>query len=168
MEPVMLEEAQGYMLYPDGRVFSFKNNQFMAQIKNTNGYLICELSDGHGKKKKYYIHRLLAKYYIPNDDPSKDCINHKDENKLNNSLDNLEWCTKAYNSSYGTLQKRSGRAQWEKVDMLDNEGNVLRTFNSKKEAAQYVKRAPGTLTPALKDPKKTCGGYHWRNHIDND
>lgn len=58
-----------------------------------------------GKYKNYFIHRLVAKHFIPN--PQKyPFVNHKDENKTNNHVDNLEWCTARYNLNYGTHNKK--------------------------------------------------------------
>ena len=67
------------------------------------GYEHISLRKG-SKSKTYSIHRLVATHFIPNPNnyPS---INHKDENKLNNKSDNLEWCTHKYNSNYGTRNK---------------------------------------------------------------
>lgn len=56
-------------------------------------------------KKSYKIHRLVAKSFLENIN-NHPCVNHKDENKLNNNVDNLEWCSVAYNNSYGTRLKR--------------------------------------------------------------
>ena len=63
--------------------------------------------DGIGKS--YYIHRLLAEHFIPNPNNLPE-VNHKDENKFNNDLNNLEWCTHQYNSSYGTISEKHSKA----------------------------------------------------------
>ena len=64
-----------------------------------NGYYICKLSY-QNKKPSKNVHKLVAEAFIsnPNNYP---CINHKDENKLNNNVNNLEWCTCKYNNNYG-------------------------------------------------------------------
>lgn len=160
-----IQEAPGYFIQEDGQVWSVKSSKYMAQHLNSNGYYIVELSIDKGRRKKFYIHRLLALYFIPNDDPlHKTDVNHKDENKTNNDLSNLEWMGRIENLNYGTAHKRSGAHQMIKVDMLDNQKNILHTFNSAKEAADFVDRVPSTLTPALKNPNRTCGGYYWQYH----
>lgn len=63
-----------------------------------NGYIRVSLSK-NGKTKDYYVHRLVAKAYIPNID-NKPCINHKDCNRNNNNANNLEWVTHKENNSY--------------------------------------------------------------------
>ncbi len=65
------------------------------------GFDLCK----NGKKKSHTLHKLLAEVFIPNPNNYK-YINHKDENKLNNSLDNLEWCTAKYNCNYGVRNEK--------------------------------------------------------------
>ena len=62
----------------------------------------------HEKGKQHRIHRLVATHFIPNPLHLPE-INHKDENKLNNRVDNLEWCDHKYNCNYGTRNKRISR-----------------------------------------------------------
>ena len=77
---------------------------------NANGYLFIILYKD-GKQKYFRIHRLVAHMFIKNDDSiNKTEINHIDENKTNNCVDNLEWCTKEYNNNYGTHNEKVGKA----------------------------------------------------------
>lgn len=62
-----------------------------------------------GKSITYKVHRLVAIAFIPNPD-NLPHINHKDENKLNNNPNNLEWCDNSYNNNYGTRNKRIAKA----------------------------------------------------------
>lgn len=69
------------------------------------GYYRVSLGNCHGRHM-CSIHRLVAEAFIPNPN-NYPCVNHKDENKLNNAVDNLEWCTHAYNSRFGTAIERT-------------------------------------------------------------
>ncbi len=82
----------------------FKKGNILKLQKSKQGYYICKLSY-QNKKPTRNVHRLVAEAFIPNTD-NLPCINHKDENKLNNNIDNLEWCTYEYNNKYGTKIER--------------------------------------------------------------
>ena len=70
--------------------------------KNKYGYLVVGLHK-NGKEKKFLVHRLVAENFI--DNPQKyEEVNHIDENKTNNSVANLEWCSRKYNVNYGNCQ----------------------------------------------------------------
>lgn len=90
-----------------------QKGRMMKFFKNRE-YLKVELrKDGMGKK--LYIHRLVADAFIPNNDPSKNIINHRDENPANNCVENLEWCDTSYNLTYGGAQKRRLEARYGKT-----------------------------------------------------
>lgn len=76
--------------------------------RNIYGYAIIKLMKG-GKGVTYRVHKLVAMAFVPNPD-NLPCINHKDENKLNNNPNNLEWCDNRYNNNYGTRNKRISKA----------------------------------------------------------
>lgn len=76
-------------------------------------YLAVYIYDRKTKKQKWhYIHRLVAAAFIPNPDNLPE-VNHKNENKLDNRVENLEWCTKYYNNVYGSAHKRTAEHGYE-------------------------------------------------------
>ena len=91
-----------YKISNKGRVYNIKLKRFMGH--ESNKYMCVELGKD-GKYKNYKVHRLVAQAFIPNPD-NLPFINHKDENKLNNCVENLEWCTREYNVNYGTAIQR--------------------------------------------------------------
>lgn len=83
-----------------GKVVRIKGSQeHPMKIWNNGRYMEIRLSKG-GKSTHFTLHRLLAVHFIPNPD-NLPFVNHIDENKLNNSINNLEWCTQVYNTNYG-------------------------------------------------------------------
>lgn len=82
----------------------FKKGRILKNRDNCNGYLLCGLSK-NGIVKNKYIHRLVAEAFIPNSDNLPE-VNHIDEDKINNRVDNLEFCNHKYNCNYGTKIKR--------------------------------------------------------------
>ena len=93
-----------------------------------DGYLRVTLHK-NGKHKTRFIHRLVAGAFVPNPNGYSE-INHRDENKVNNYANNLEWCTREYNNNHGTRSERSGQAQSKKVKAINIETNEVITFNS--------------------------------------
>ena len=83
------------------------SEKISTQFKNQSGYMIVILSK-NGEGKQLQVHRLVAQAFIPNPDKLP-FVNHKDENPLNNNVENLEWCTAKYNSNYGTLKERQSK-----------------------------------------------------------
>ena len=92
-----------------GRVKSLKyGKERILRPKKCKGYLKVGLCR-NGKHKILYIHRLVATAFIPNPEGLEQ-VNHKDENKSNNCVENIEWCSAWYNMHYGTLYERSAAA----------------------------------------------------------
>lgn len=94
-----------------GRVKSLKSNIIMKQNLNKKYNRYSIMLWKNGKSKRFWVARLVAKAFVFN--PNSDIftqVNHKDENKTNNNSDNLEWCTVAYNNTYGTRLQRQANA----------------------------------------------------------
>lgn len=88
--------------------YRLQKGKMLSPIKNKYGYLQVFLCC-NGKYKIISVHRLVAQAFIPNPD-NLPIINHKDEDKTNNRVENLEWCNAKYNSNYkGVLKRRSQR-----------------------------------------------------------
>lgn len=81
-------------------------------IIDKDGYFRVKINKNN-KTKYYYVHRLVAIAFIPNPN-NLPCVNHKDENKSNNNVDNLEWCTIAYNNNYGNRNKKASETMRKK------------------------------------------------------
>ena len=94
-----------YMISDDGQVYSVWAKRFMKLETNWQGYKRVSLFK-NDKKKHFSIHRLVAEAFIPNPNNLPE-VNHKDEDKGNNKVENLEWCDKQYNSLYGTWIQRT-------------------------------------------------------------
>lgn len=97
-----------------------------------DGYLTVFLCK-NGITKSYALHRLVAIAFIDNKGELSD-VNHKDENKLNNCVENLEWCSKAYNNRYGTRTQRVSK----KIQQFTKDGTLVNTYNSVKEASRVL------------------------------
>lgn len=129
--------------------------KILKPIKHKGGYLYININ-----KKHYFIHRLVAQAFIPNPQNLPQ-INHKDENKTNNQVFNLEWCDSLYNMNYGTAKKR-------KIQTYSNHYcNVLNIDTGKiylnpKEASKDTGIHNDAISRVCRGEAKTAGGYHWR------
>jgi len=127
-------DLRNYFITKKGTVKN-ANDMLMSTNINGRGYDTVTLRDkstGTPKDRHYCIHRLVAYTYLENDDPeNKTVVNHKDGNKLNNDVSNLEWVTQAENVIH---------AQGIKIEMIDIETDkVIKKFNSIKEADEFLK-----------------------------
>ena len=109
-----------YGITEDGRVWSYRKNRFLKPQKTKTGYLYVQLSKNN-KTKNYKIHRLVATAYLENP-LNLPCVNHIDENKTNNCVENLEFCTVAYNNIYGTRIERVAKSLSKKVICIETNG----------------------------------------------
>lgn len=99
-----------YVIYSDGRIYSKYKQSFLSQQLRGKGYLSVSLCYDHGKKRKTIsVHRLVAETFIPNPN-NLPCVNHINENKTNNDISNLEWCTYSYNNTYGKGAKQRNKS----------------------------------------------------------
>ena len=104
----------------------------LRQIDNRYGYLYVMLyKNGIGKHKK--IHRLVSEAFLPNPNNYSD-VNHLDEIKANNNVENLEWCTRAHNINHGTRTERARQSKSKKVRAVNVETGEVTTFSSPTEA----------------------------------
>ena len=101
---VKIEAFEKYEVSNLGRVRNMKSGRILKPQLHRDGYLVHLLCENN-KKKNLFLHRIIATAFIDNPE-GKPCVNHIDENKLNNDLRNLEWCTAKENAIHGTRTKR--------------------------------------------------------------
>lgn len=129
----------------------------------------------NGKTKHKRVHRLVAEAFLPNPDNLPE-VNHKDENKKNPHLDNLEWCTRKYNANYGTMPERMRElmrrrrnagyknkigVKHKEVHQYDLEGKYIATYNSQKEAGLITGINSNNICDVCKGRALSAGGFIW-------
>ena len=137
-----------------------RKGRTMLPRKIKDGYLSVGLRNGSRQKGKL-VHRLVAEAFIrnPNNLPE---VNHKDENKENNSVENLEWCDAAYNIRYGTgIERRAAQIRKEIVQ-YSLDGDELTIFNSITEAARAIGGGTSRISACCKGERKSAYGYRWK------
>jgi len=148
--------------------FYFKEECYLKGFIKPEGYCCVDLSIS-GKKKKYYRHRLVAEAFIPNPNNYPE-VNHKDEDKSNNRVDNLEWITTKENLNYGTHNKRARLSninnplKSKKINQFDLDGNFINTYPSANEIERQTGFHATSIIRCCKGHYnvKTCKGFIWK------
>lgn len=154
-----------------GRVKSLGNgkthnsSERILKGNNIKGYLVVKLSK-EGKQKQYLIHRLVAQVFIPNPNNLLQ-VNHIDEDKTNNTVSNLEWCSAKYNMNYGTRTQRvvekntNHQNKSKKVTCIET-GKI---YVSTMQVERDLGFAHANISYACTGRYKTAYGFHWK-YID--
>ena len=116
----------------------------------------------YNKKMKYLrVNRLVAQAFIPNPNNLPQ-VNHKNEIKTDNRVENLEWCTAKYNSNYGTKNKRVSNKAKKPVNQYDLEGKFIKTWNSPLDASIYYGVSKTTIYSCCNGKTNSAVGYKWK------
>lgn len=145
-----------YSITENGEVWSYRSKKFLKQEQQNNGYKRVLLYV-NGVGKHYLIHRLVAETYIPNPE-NKPCVNHIDENRENNYVSNLEWCSYKENNNYGTRTAKAAEAKSKAVKQLTLNGELIKIWKSAAEASKALNTQ---VYRAANGSRKTAGGYKW-------
>lgn len=151
-----------YFIGPDGHIESVErkgNSKKSRMIKggiDQHGYRIVCLCK-NGKQKVHRVHRLVAIAFIPNPNGFKE-VNHKDENRQNNSVENLEWCDRLYNIRYGTRTEKTRK----RVLQFDKNGTFLNSFAGVKIAGDFIgAKTCGGISNCCNGKCKSAYGFRW-------
>lgn len=141
---------------------NFKGGILKGSIAR-NGYVRVTLTKD-GVNRFFHVHRLVAEAFIENPDKLP-FINHIDENRTNNRINNLEWCTCQYNNTYGDARKRFAASYSANhtypVKMYSLYGELIKTFPSAREASKAMGVTKNSIVRAISKTRKTAAGYVW-------
>lgn len=151
-----IQGYEGYQVSNHGNVKSLGNGKsrkekILKPFNNTKGYLQVTLCR-EGKQKQHLVHRLVAQAFIPNPQNLPQ-VNHRDENKTNNNVENLEWCDCVYNINYGTRTEKTSK----QVICLET-GKVYPSTN---EVERQLGFANQYISAVCTGKYKQAYGYHW-------
>ena len=149
--------------------------RMLKQIFNGMYYVV--VLSNNNKVKQYFIHRLVAETFIENPN-HYNCVNHIDCNKLNNNVENLEWCTKEYNTSvawkggqikipkgknnkmYGKCGKNANKSK--PIYQYDLNGNFIKKWDSQKDVERELGYKQNCISNCALRRSKSSYGYIWR------
>lgn len=156
-----------YQVSSYGRVKSLKREghpmeHILKPKKRADGYYSISLYHGRNYKR-FQIHRLVAQAFIPNPN-NYPIINHKDENRTNNRVENLEWCSYRYNALYSKCPSNElNRPDMSlPVAQYTTDGILVKEYPSIAEAARAINSTPTSVSNACYGKTKTCYGFVWR------
>ena len=162
----MKKMVEGFPNYTIDRSGNVRNevtgHPVKARCEPRTGYVYVALYNNR-KGKRALVHRLVAKAFLPNP-ANLPCVNHKDENKRNNSTENLEWCTYKYNANYGKAPvKMMQEARKRPVKQYDSTGMLIATYESACEAERKTGIKQSNISKCCLGRKwyRTAGGYVW-------
>ena len=175
-----------YLISNIGNVFSLHRNRMLKPKRGKTGYLRVTLCDG-GRMRNTGVHRLVAEAFIPNTE-NKPTVNHINEIKDDNRVENLEWATSAEQNTHGTRLKRarehtdsarrSERMDYAAIAMKHNYAlphmcgrsktavyrgeTIVGVFNSQTEAAKAAHTSIGEVSACVSGKRKTSHGYSFK------
>lgn len=161
-----------YIVDSDGYVLSKRNNKPLKPSVNHKGYAIINIMV-NGKRKGLAIHTAIARTFLSEQYKDGLQVNHKDGNKLNNNLNNLEWVSGKENMRHAVdvLGKciNNNNANAKAIQGVDINGNVIYDYDSIAECAKYIasqtnqkyERIQNSIWRALKGYRKTYKGLKW-------
>lgn len=147
-----------------------KNKERIRKLCYLKGYNVV-MTSKEGRMQQYLVHRLVALAFLPNPDKFPD-INHKDGNKQNNSLQNLEWCDKVHNMQHAaksgllTLtwkgKTHSKHPRSKRITQTDLFGNTLKVWDSGTQAAEALNVRRINIQACARGQQATAYGFKWR------
>ena len=152
---VQIKDFPNYRIDKMGNVFNSSGLKLKPSVSN-KGYLRVSLSNNNVKHKRFLVHRLVAETFIsnPNNYPQ---VNHKDEDKTNNCVENLEWCSPLYNLNYSQVIEKASIAKEKTVRCI----TTNEIFSSFKEIEDKFGLSHSNLVACCSGRRKKCGGMEW-------
>ena len=148
-----------------GRVKSLGNDKnrkekILKSSKEGWGYLQVLLSKD-GKSKYFKVHRLVASAFLDNSNNLPE-VNHKDEDKTNNRVENLEYCDRTYNNNYGSRNERTAIANSKPVLQFTKQGEFIKKWKSTREVERELGFNHSNIAQCCQGKLKSSNGYEWK------
>lgn len=151
------------IVFKDGRKRKFYGKILTISAQNNSGYNTVGLHI-KGKSKTFLLHRIVAEAFVPNP-LGLDEVNHKDENKRNNTASNLEWCTHAENVNHGNEIERGADKQRRSFRQLDLNGNLIRVWKGFKQMQRETGFQRKSVYDCCVGKRGSYKGYKWEYEV---
>lgn len=159
-------EYNNFYISDDGKLFNKKTGtEYKTQVNKCGYVTVCVSFGSRYNKKEFKIHRAVACTFIPNPNNLPE-VNHKDGNKLNNFVNNLEWCTSRENllHAYKNGLKKPTIPRQKAILQYDLQHNIIKEFPSAMEAARQLGNENYNchITKCANKKRKSAYGYIWK------
>lgn len=157
----------------NGYSFYLRKGRLLKQAINSHGYPVVTIKYLDGRQKTFTVHTLVANAFLTKGN-DKTQVNHKDGNKENNNVSNLEWCTASENIKHAfETGLNKGSHYWDNrrgkkhprsipVVAFDEHGNKVAEYENASLAAEAIGISSSShITACIKGRRKKCGGYFW-------
>lgn len=154
-----VKEYNHYEVNQFGQIRHKKRQQILRPRSNNGGYQYVNFKI-NGKNTNFAVHRIVANAFIPNPNGYTE-INHKDYDKTNNCVDNLEWVTSSQNKQHAFLKEENKNSRGKSVSQFTKDGTFIKTFPSVSTAAAELGCCVAAISNCCLGRTKTSKGFRW-------
>lgn len=152
-------EHSNYEVNQFGEIRHKQRKHILKPRSNNGGYQYVNFKVD-GKNTNFAVHRIVANAFIPNPNGYTE-VNHKDYDRTNNCVENLEWVTSSQNKSHAFQKKENKEIRGKAVIQFDKQGAYITTYTSVSEAAEVLECTVGAISNCCLGRTKTSQGYRW-------
>lgn len=161
----MMKDIKGYegkyAITDDGKVWSYLSKKYLSGGLDTKGYYIVSLyNEGVGKTQR--VHRLVLETFKPIPDMNNLQVNHINEIKTDNRIENLEWTTAQENTNHSIHKLKHRRGKVRRIEQYSLDGEFIAIYPSQAEAARQLGISRYSISDCVRGFNRTGGGYIWR------
>ena len=154
-----VKEYSNYEVNQLGEIRHKKRQKILKPRDNNGGYQYVNFKI-NGKNTNFAVHRIVANAFIPNPNGYTE-VNHKDYNKKNNCVDNLEWVSSSQNKQHSYLKQENKKSRGKAINQYTKEGIFLKTFDSVSDAAKELGCCVAAISNCCLGRTKTSQGFRW-------
>lgn len=153
-------EHPNYEVNQFGEIRHKKRKQNLKPRNNNGGYQYVSFKV-EGKNVNFAVHRIVANAFIPNPNGYTE-VNHKDFNRCNNCVDNLEWVNSSQNKKHAYQKAENKKSRGKPVEQYTKEGIFLRSYDSVSEAAEELGCCIAAISNCCLGRTRTSQGFRWK------
>ncbi len=154
-----VKEYANYEVNQFGQIRHKKRKHILKPRSNNGGYQYVNFKID-GKNTNFAVHRIVANAFIPNPNGYTE-VNHKDYDKTNNCVENLEWVSSSQNKIHAFQKKENHSCRGKAVNQFSKEGNFIQTFESVSAAARELNCSISAISNCCLGRTKTARGFRW-------